>query len=306
MTNSPAVDRIEGFTDAYLDVAGTRVHYVIGGSGPLMVFVHGLPQYWYSYRHQLVEFARDHRVVAVDLRGFNLSGKPRHLYEYGVLPCVTDLRALITELGYDEAVVVGHDIGTAVAWSFTLHHPDATTALVTLCGAHPALFERELRTNPEQQRGSAHWLSLRRPDVAEFYRRNEFEAFRSIFAEMPFLDDTDRAAFVAAWAQPGAIEGILMWTRREGWGPPEGSTPAKGNYVPEVSPLTTDVPTLVIYGDADPYLRPGCYRGLDEYASRLDVRCVPGAGHWIGEEEPELVNAHIRDFLATMEKSPTI
>jgi epoxide hydrolase 4 len=310
MENSPALADVDGLEHEFMDLNGVRLHYVTGGSGPLMVFVHGLPQCWYMYRHQLAEFSRDHRVVAVDLRGFNLSGRPQQLYEYGVLPSTVDLHALVTALGYGEAVVMAHDIGAAVGWSFTLHYPEMTTALVTVGGAHPALFERELRENAEQQKASRHWLSLRRPGSEAFYRKNDFGLFRAIFAEMPFLTDEDQAAYLRSWREPGAIEGILAWTRREGWGPPEGSTPAKGNYVPEVSPLTTSVPVLAVYGDADPYILPGCYRGLGEYATHLEVKSVPGAGHWTCEEAPSLVNDHVRSFLAATKqdaaKSPAI
>jgi len=298
MEDPPALADVDGLAHEFAELNGVRLHYVTGGSGPLMVFVHGLPQCWYMYRHQLAEFSRDHRVVAVDLRGFNLSGKPQRLYEYGVLPCALDLHALVTKLGYGEAVVMAHDIGVAVGWSFTLHYPEMVKALVTVGGAHPALFERELRDNPEQQQASRHWLSLRRPGSEDFYRENDFGLFRSIFERMPFLTEQDRASYLRSWREPGAIDGILAWTRREGWGPPEDSTPAKGNYVPEVSPLTTNVPVLAVYGDADPYIRPGCYRGLGEYAARLEVKSVPGAGHWICEEAPSLVNGYVRGFLA--------
>jgi pimeloyl-ACP methyl ester carboxylesterase len=285
------------FKHEFVELNGVRHHYTWAGSGPLMMFIHGLPQCWYMYRHQLTEFSADHLVVAPDIRGFNLSGKPGRLVEYGVLPSVEDVRALAAHLGYDRLVVVGHDIGVAIGWSFTLHYPAMVDGLITVGGAHPALFYRQLRDDPEQQKASRHWLSLRRPGSEAFYRAGNFAQFSTIFDEMGFFTEQDRAAYRQSWSEPGAVEGILAWARREGWGPPKGSTPAKGLYVPEVSPLSTQVPVLAIYGDADRYIRPGCYRGLEEYAPDLTVRPIVGASHWVFEEVPGVVNRHIREFL---------
>lgn len=282
---------------AYLDLGDVRLHYVHAGAGPLLMFLHGVPQCWYMWRHQLRDLATDHHVVAVDLRGFNESTVPARLYETGVLASVTDVEALARHLGHARLTVIGHDVGVAVGWSFTLHHPSMTNGLVTISGAHPALFDRALREDPEQQRALGHWLHLRRPDVADLFRRDRYARFRRILEELPFLSDDDVATYIRAWSRPGALEGLLWWCQREGWGPPEGTTPAKGNYVPEVSPLTTDVPVLAMYGDADPYIRPICYQGLDAYASDLTIHRIDGGTHWLCEERPDVVNAKLRAFI---------
>lgn len=297
---------VPGLEHEFAEFNGVRLHYVRAGAGPLIVFIHGLPQFWYIYRHQLAEFSRDHLAVAVDIRGFNQSGKPERLTDYGVLASMEDVAALVEHLGYDRVVVVGHDIGVAIGWSFVLHHPEMVEGIVTIGGAHPALFDRSLSEDPEQQRASRHWLSLRRPNSEAFYRANDFAPFRTIFDGMDFFTEDDRAAYVRSWREPGAIEGILAWARREGWGPPEGSTPPKGNYVPEVSPLTTDVPALAIYGDADRYIRPVCYEGLDDYATNLTVHRVAGASHWICEEVPQVVNTHIREFVTDLRSGAVV
>lgn len=207
---------------------------------------------------------------------------------------------MIEYLGHERAVIVGHDIGVAIAWSFVLHHPEMVDGLVTIGGAHPALFDRQLHDDAEQQRASGHWLSLRRAGSEQFYRRNDFAAFRAIFDGHEFFTDEDKAAYIRSWSEPGAVEGILSWARREGWGPPEGLTPARGNYVPEVMPLTTDVPVLAIYGDTDGYIRPGCYEGLGDYASNVRIERVVGGSHWLCEEAPGLVNSHISEFLTEL------
>lgn len=280
---------------------GVDLHYVEAGDGPLVVLVHGLPQCWYMFRHQLAHLGQDHHAVALDLRGFNKSTAPSKLHETGVLASVDDVRALADHLGHRRLVIVGHDIGVAVAWSFTLHHPEMVAGLVTISGAHPALFDRRLREDPAQQKALGHWLLLRRPDAYERCSADDYAGLRVVFDGLPYFSDEDRAFYLDAWRRPGAVEGMVMWTRREGWGPPEGNTPAKGNYVPEVSPLTTDVPVLALYGDADPYILPVCYDGLDDYASNLTIRSVPGAGHWLPEQHPDLVNHYVREFIARLQ-----
>jgi pimeloyl-ACP methyl ester carboxylesterase len=281
----------------YLERDGVRLHYVTAGSGPLVVLVHGLPQCWWTWRRVMPLLEGACTVAAIDIRGFNESSRPASLNDCGVLPTVMDVQAVADHLGHRRFVVVGHDIGAAVAWSTALHHPDAVAGLVTIGGAHPALFDRELRDSPDQQRASRHWLVFRRPAGEELLRADDFAALRGIFEGNDFFDAEDRAAYQACWRRPGSLAGMLAWCRREGWGPPEDGTPARGNYVPEVVPLTTDVPVVAIHGDADPYILPGCYRGLEEYASRLSVRWVARGGHWLPEQCPELVAGHVRALL---------
>src|SRR5436190_12499191 len=149
----------------YAEVNGVRLHCASAGEGPLMLFLHGFPQCWYMWRHQLPEFARDHLVVAPDLRGYNLSSKPERLTEYGPWHAAEDVRALVDLLGYDRFVLVGHDWGVATAWSFALHYPERLDGLVTLATPHPATFDRALHESPEQQQASQYLLALRRPDA---------------------------------------------------------------------------------------------------------------------------------------------
>jgi pimeloyl-ACP methyl ester carboxylesterase len=290
---------LPGFTHEYADANRIRTHYARAGEGPLIIFLHGFPQCWYEFRHQLIEFSRDHLTVAPDLRGYNLTGKPEHLQDYGVLPAVEDLRELVTEhLGYDSFVLVGHDWGGAVGWSFALHHPELLDRLVILCTAHPALLERELRESAEQQEASQYMLALRPPQGEQILSTDNYAVMRAQFEQFHFLDEKDLDVYHEAWSRPGALTGMVNWYRREGLGPPthEG-TAAHGDYAREVFSQVVQVPTLVLYPDDDIYVRPGCHRGLDRYVQDLTFKTVPGGSHWIAEELPEIVNAEIRQFL---------
>jgi pimeloyl-ACP methyl ester carboxylesterase len=283
----------------YADLdGGVRLHYARTGCGPLMMFLHGFPQCWYMWRHQLQHFGADHLAVAPDLRGYGLSSKPEHVHEYGAWPAARDVRELAAHLGYERFVLVGHDWGAATAWSFALHHPQLLDALVILATPHPATFDRALREDAEQQQASQYLLGLRRPEIGPLISHDDFAALRATL-DQPFIDEQDLDQYLQSWRQPDAVDGMLRWYQREGLGPPQDGTPARGNYAPEVTPLLVSTPTLVIYPTADLYTRPPAHEGLEKYVPSFLFQEIDGATHWVAEEHPDLVNRHIREFLAS-------
>jgi len=292
MSASHAVD----VEHAYADLGDVRLHYAHSGDGPLIVFLHGFPQGLYTFRHQLADFGRDHRALAPDLRGCNLSSAPERAHEYGPWLAAQDIRALVQRLGHDRFVLVGHDWGAATAWTFALHYPDLLDALVILATPHPATFDGALHDDPEQQHASQYLLGLRRPEIEPLLAHDDFAALRSTL-DLPFLNDEDKGHYLESWRRPGALAGALRWYRCEGLGPPEDGTPARGNYAPQIAPLTVHVPTLVIYPTADIYTRPAAHHGLEQYVPDLTFHTVDGASHWVAEQHPELVNHKIREFL---------
>ena len=283
----------------FADLNGSRLHYVRAGSGPLIVFLHGFPQGWFIFKRQLEEFARDHTAVAVDLRGFNLSAKPETALEHGTWLMAEDIRALVRHLGHETCTLVGHDMGGAVAYSLALHHPELLERLVILSTPHPALFDRELHDNPDQIAASQYLLALRQPTAVEALAADDLTGLRGILSEHEFFTDDDVQLHLDAWRQRRALEGMLSWYRREGLGPREDGTPARGNFVPEVAPLTIETPSLVIYAEHDAYVLPACFTGLEEYMPNVALREVSGASHWLLNEHPDLVNDVIREFVAS-------
>lgn len=280
----------------FAEINGARIHYVKAGKGPLMLFQHGFPQCWYTFRHQLAEFAKTHTVVAPDLRGYNLSSKPTKRWDYGTWVSVEDIRALVRHLGFETYVHVGHDTGGVIGYSMALHYPALLDRLVILCTAHPATFDRDLHEDQDQIKASQYLLFTRRLDSAEFLAGNDFERLKNITA-LPFFSDVDRQMYLEAWRQPGAAEGIVGWYQREGLGPKdEFGTPARGNTCPEVSPQIISVPSLVVYTDDDAYVRPHAFSGMERYMPNGTVTNVPGS-HWICDEHPQLVNRMIREFV---------
>src|SRR5713226_9490658 len=158
----------------YAEVNGQRLHYVTAGKGKLIIFLHGFPEFWYEWKNQLAEFGRDYQAVAPDMRGYNLSSKPAEVEQYQVKYLVEDLRALAEKLGHKKFILVAHDWGGAVAWAFAIAHPDYLEKLVIINAPHPAVFQRELRENPAQQKASQYMLMFRSAQAEQTLSANNY------------------------------------------------------------------------------------------------------------------------------------
>ena len=152
--------------NGYADSNGVKIHYVSLGQGPLMVMIHGFPDYWYSWRNQMEALSDKFQCVAIDQRGYNLSDKPKGVENYDMRLLVGDVAAVIKSLGKDKAIIVGHDWGGAVAWQFALNLPQMTDRLIILNLPHPRGLAHSLATNPQQQKNSAYARAFQQPDAA--------------------------------------------------------------------------------------------------------------------------------------------
>lgn len=300
--------------DNYAEVNGVRLHYVTAGTGKLILFVHGFPEFWYAWKNQLAEFGRDHQAVALDMRGYNLSSKPADVEQYQVPLLVEDLRALAERLGHKKFTLVGHDWGGAVAWAFALVHPDYLEELVIVNAPHPAMFERELRENPAQQKASQYMLVFRSPQAEQLLSASNYAALtEAVLADglkQGYLTEEDRKAYLEAWAQPGALTGGLNYYRAARVGPPApaAATKAQGptsggpgqsatSFASGLPSLVIKVPTLVIWGEKDRYLLTGNLEGLGRFVPKLTLKRIPDGSHWVIHEKPALVNSTIREFM---------
>ena len=166
-----ANDVYERVEHGYADSAGVRIHYASLGDGPLVVMVHGFPDFWYSWRDQMAALSSDFRVVAVDLRGYNQSDKLAGVSAYALSHHVADIAAVIEHLGRETAVIVGHDWGGVVAWVFALSRPTMTEKLVILNLPHPNGLFRELVSNLQQYENSAYarTFQMNEPDNPTFF-----------------------------------------------------------------------------------------------------------------------------------------
>ncbi|HEY2067198.1 MAG TPA: alpha/beta hydrolase [Gemmatimonadaceae bacterium] len=270
------------------------------GQGPLIIFLHGFPEFWYAWRDQLAEFGRDHRAVAVDMRGFNLSSKPSAVDEYRISTLVADLGALADHFEARKFVLVAHDWGGAVAWMFAVAHPDRVEKLVIINSPHPALFARELAQNPAQREASQYMLAFREPTAEATYSADNFAALRDLVRDLftaSHFTSVDSAAYLAAWSQPGALTGGFNYYRASRVVPP--SVTSLQTVPPSMPPaqMRVMVPTLVIWGERDRYLVPQNLVGLEQLVPDLRIKRIPDATHWVVHERPAEVNALIREFI---------
>jgi epoxide hydrolase 4 len=281
------------------EVNGVRLHYASAGAGPLVMFLHGFPEFWYEWRRQLEEFGRDHLAVAPDMRGHNLSAKPEGVDAYRVEHLVADVVALARHLGHARFTLVGHDWGGAVAWAVALRRPDVLERLVIVNAPHPAVFARELRDNPAQQKASQYMLTFRTPEAEAVVSADGHAALRRGLGEVwdRHFTETDRRMYLEAWSRPGALTGGLNYYRAAGVGPPSTSGGASGDLGVRDIPVI-ETPTLVIWGERDRALGTGNLVGLDKHVRSLTVRRVPDGSHWVVHEQPTLVNRYLREFIA--------
>jgi pimeloyl-ACP methyl ester carboxylesterase len=310
MGHTPAA-RPEGIRHSFADVNGVRIHYASAGAGlgtgaaagasKLILFLHGFPEFWYAWREQLVEFGRDYFAVAPDMRGYNLSSKPAEIERYEISQLVGDVRALVGRLGAKSCFLVGHDWGGVVAWAAAIACPDVVEKLVIINSPHPAIFQRELQENPAQQQASQYMLVFRSPEAEAMLSANNFALMQdSILGEglrRGYFTEADRLAYVEAWSQPGALTGGLNYYRAAKIGPPSGASDEASHMKLNFPSLDVKAPTLVIWGEKDPYLLTGNLNGLDRYVRNLRVERIPDATHWVVHEKPALVNSLIRSFL---------
>lgn len=293
----------------YVPVNGIRLHCVVGGRGALILFLHGFPEFWYQWRKQLDEFARDHLVVAPDMRGYNLSDKPNGVDQYSLEHLVKDVRSLADHFSQGRKfILVGHDWGGYVAWAFASAHPGYLEKLVIINAPHPTVFERLLSSSPAQQQASQYIPKLRSKQAEEKLSANNYAALADIVLSAGLINglftDVDKAEYIKAWSQPGAMTCTLNYYRANRLGklsptPGEDPSPAEvGALEADVGDLMVDVPTLVIWGERDTALVGENLDALTQYVPRLSVQRIPEGSHWVIHEKPTEINGYLGAFIS--------
>jgi epoxide hydrolase 4 len=266
----------------YADNHGVKIHYASLGNGPLVVMIHGFPDYWYTWHYQMEALAADYQVVALDLRGYNLSDKPKGIENYDMRLLVGDVRAVIHHMGREKTIIVGHDWGGAIAWQFAMHLPDMTEKLIILNLPHPRGLTRELVHNPQQQQNSQYARDFQK----EGAHRNLTPEMLSTWLPDPKLQEKYIQAL-----QRSDIEAMLNYYKRNYPREP---------YTEMASPvIKVQVPVLMIHGLEDPYLLPGGLNNTWEWVAKdLTLVTIPGAGHFVQQEAADLVNRTIQSWLS--------
>ncbi len=279
---------VEGYASLGV-VGGLRLHYVACGSGRLVLLLHGFPEFWYSWRHQLPALGAHFRVVAPDLRGYNLSERPAGGYDVATL--CDDLRALIEALGEREAIVIGHDWGGVLAWIFAIRFPDYVRRLAIINAPHPAAMLREWRNLSQLRRSWYVGLIQFRGFAERSLAKRDFALLRRMFRaadrQRMWLTDDDVQRYVDSIARPGALRSALEYYRQ-----------IRLRHLGALSPMRViGAPTLVLWGERDPALGVELLEGLDRWVRVLQVTRFAESGHWLNQEEPDRVNAALLDFV---------
>jgi pimeloyl-ACP methyl ester carboxylesterase len=296
MTIEPELRRIPLSTGVTLNVALAGPE-----EGHPLLLLHGFPESHRTWRNQIADLARDHRVVAPDQRGFAGSDRPEGVDNYATDRIVQDAIALMDSLGIDRFTLAGHDWGGAVAWAVALQHPIRVRRLIIVNAPHPLVFQKSL-IEDEAQRAASQYIHVFRSPLAEAgITAMGLDRFleKSILshADPTKLPDEERQHYLDDWKQPGALTSMLNWYRATRIEVPAPGEEAEAPLWTRMPFPKLRMPTLVVWGLKDPALLPLQLEGLPDLVEDLRLVVSDTAGHFITWEEPGTVTAAMREFL---------
>jgi pimeloyl-ACP methyl ester carboxylesterase len=281
--NATAADGLN-LEDRYADNDGVKIHYYVAGEGPLVVMIHGFPDYWGTWKPLIRTLSRDqYRTVAIDLRGYNLSDKPKGVSNYAMPLLIADIAAVIKAEGRSKAIIIGHDWGAAISWQVAIHRPELVDKLVILSLPHPVGLLREMAANPAQQKNSENARNFQK-EGAEAALNPERLADR-------VKDPEERLEYVAA-LQRSDFAAMLNYYKANY----PKSTGAEGAAPPEPHPI--EAPVLVIHGLKDKSSIAAGHSGTwDHVAADTTLLMIPTAGHFVQHDAEALVDRTVKDWL---------
>ncbi|MEQ8789289.1 MAG: alpha/beta hydrolase [Pirellulaceae bacterium] len=277
-----------------IETNGVRLHAVVAGpeGGPVVIFLHGFPEFWYSWRRQIEHFARaGYRVIVPDQRGYNLSDKPSDIADYSIKQLAGDVAGVIDTVKWQQVSVVGHDWGGAVAFWLARHRPERVGRLVVINAPHFAVLPAEFRRNFKQLWRSRYMFFMQAPWLPEtMYKQANYarlvKALRRTSRPGTFSDD-DIQQYRQAWAQPDALRSMVNWYR------------ALLRHRPKLpDDVDVRVATLLLWGEQDRFLGKELAEASIAHCPHGRLVTFDDATHWLHLEEPQRVNALIEEFLA--------
>jgi len=280
------------FDDA--QIGGVKIHYAKAGSGEkLVVLLHGFPEFWYSWRHQLAALSDQYTVVAPDLRGYNLSDKPEAVADYKIDKLVDDVCGLIEHLGYEKAAIVGHDWGAIIAWAVAETHPEYVSKLCALQVPPSSVWRKNL--SGKQLLASWYMFFFQLPFLPEWLlSRDDFAGLMGILKKLSVepgvFSRADIAEYKKSWREPPNISPLINYYRADF---------LKKFLTGDANREKIKVPTLFIYGEKDTAVLPETVKNVGDAvdAPFSEIR-IPDAGHWVQQEAAEIVTDSLREFLA--------
>lgn len=276
----------------FFDSDGVKLHYVEGGDGPLVLLIHGFPEFWYSWRHQIPALiAAGYRVVAPDMRGYNQSDAPSAVSSYALDTLANDIDALITHLGEERAHVIGHDWGAIIAWHFAMWHPDRIHQLGILNVPHPKRYEENVYKSPRQLLKSWYVFAFQLPWLPElFFRFGRCLALRMVLRLDPIranaFTEEDIAKYVEAFSDYSRVRGPINYYR---------AAFRASLHTPLETPVIR-AKTQIIWGTRDRFLEKFLATPTAEEVPDCRVNFLD-ASHWVQVDAFEEVNELLIRFL---------
>lgn len=277
----------------FIQANGIKLHYKNEGEGELVVLLHGFPEFWYGWRNQIPVLSKQYRVVAPDMRGYNLSDKPEDVSAYKIEILAKDIADLIKALGEERAIVVGHDWGAAVAWAVASLYPEVVKKLVVLNVPHPAEMKRAfMEVNFSQWKKSWYIFFFQLPFLPERIVGTE-RFFRQTFAKMSMnknaFTEEDVKKYVEAYRQPGMIKSTIAYYRAMFRGV------FSAVHLPKVK-----APVLMLWGEHDAALgKELTYNTQRHCENTCEIIYDPTSGHFVQHDNPEWVNEKLLKFFNT-------
>ena len=276
------------WTHEKIQANGIQFHYVTEGSGPLMIFLHGFPEYWYSWRHQISEFSKNYKVVALDMRGYGQTDRPQGRENYTIDILVNDVKEVVSALGYKKCVLVGHDWGAIIAWYVAMNFESYIEKLIVMNVPHPQCYMENLNIN-QVLKSWYIWL-FQLPKLPELYLKSrDYKWITDQFlgaVNSEAFSQKDLNKYKENAAHPGALTAMLNYYR---------NLPAE-MMKKDVTPII-QIPTLMLWGENDPYTGKNSTLGTDQYVKNLDLKFLPNCSHWTQQDCPREVNQYMSDFL---------
>jgi pimeloyl-ACP methyl ester carboxylesterase len=293
-TTAPAHQPAIAVQDRFATGAGgVKIHYLASGKGPLVVLIHGYPDYSGSWARLTPALNDAYRVVALDTRGYNLSDHPDGVENYEMPKLVADVDAVIAAEGYRTATVLGHDWGGSIAWMYAFTHPEKLDNLIVLSTPHPILFMQQMQTNPAQQASSQY--------ARNFQKEGSEAAMTAEGLARRIQDPAERARYVEAFSR-SSFSAMMNYYRANY--PRTVGPGAKRPFVPD-NPPQIPVPLLIIHGMKDTALLAEGHAGTwNKAAQDTTIVMIPNAGHFVQNDAAPLVNGTIRNWLDLHRKAP--
>lgn len=280
------MDLFKEIEEIYIDTNGTKLHTIIIGSGKPLILLHGFPEFWYCWKSVIPGLKEKFKLIIPDMRGYNLSDKPKDVESYKLEFLVEDIKGLIEELKLKKVFLAGHDWGGMVAWAFAEKYPELEK-LIILNAPHPKIFQKTLRTDKKQQEASSYIFEFLKPNAEkklyeDDYRRLKRAVFEDMINKSNFTE-FDKEKYIEAWSQPGAILGGVNYYR--------------ANTSFDEWTGIIEVPALVIWGMKDVALLPQQLEGLSDYVKNLKIVRSENSSHWITNDDPDLIVSSIKEFV---------